>query len=105
QIGFVSLTYPHVNALVGLTFGIYRGLFFLSPYLLMAIIGFGVLWRRRWRAEVMVLVLAPLVYLLFNSSSAMWDGGFGVGPRYLIASLPFLAFASGAGLVTARRTA
>jgi hypothetical protein len=105
QIGFVSLTYPHVNALVGLTFGVYRGLFFLSPYLLMAVVGFGVLWRRGWRAEVLVLALAPLVYLLFNSSSAMWDGGFGVGPRYLIASLPFLAIGAGAGLVTAWRTA
>ena len=49
QIGFVSLTYPHVNALFGLTFGVYRGLFFLSPYLLMAVVGVGVLWRRRWR--------------------------------------------------------
>jgi hypothetical protein len=106
QIGFVSLTYPHVNALVGLTFGVYRGLFFLSPYLLLAVVGFGVLWRRRqWRAEVLVLAAAPLVYLLFNSSSAMWDGGFGVGPRYLVASLPFLAIAAGAGLVSAWRTA
>jgi len=28
---------------------------------------------------------------LFNGSSVMWWGGFGIGPRYLVPMLPFLA--------------
>jgi hypothetical protein len=97
--GFVSLTYPHLDALLGITFGMYRGLFFLSPYLLFALVGYVALWAdRAHRSEFWVLVLAPLAFLTFNSSSAMWSGGFAVGPRYLVASLPFLGLAAGVGV-------
>lgn len=98
QTGLVSLTYPHFDALWGLTFGLHRGLFVLSPYLLLAIPGYRVLWRGGWRAEVVVLAAVPILYLAFNSSSAMWTGGFGVGPRYLVAALPFVGLAAAAGL-------
>jgi hypothetical protein len=99
QSGLVSLTYPRLEALLGITVGVHRGLFFLSPYLLMAVVGYRELWRRGWRAEWLVLAMVPLVYLLFNASSAMWQGGFGVGPRYVVASLPFLAVPAGIGLL------
>jgi hypothetical protein len=102
--GFVSLTYPHLDALWGITFGIYRGLFFLSPYLLFAVVGARTLWRRGWRAEVAVLLAVPVVFFLFNSSSAMWQGGFGVGPRYVVACLPFLALLAGVGVTQAWRS-
>ena len=48
-----------------------------------------------------MLALAPAAFLLFNGSSAMWSGGFGVGPRYLVPCLPFLALAAGFGLARA----
>ena len=97
--GLVSLTYPHLDALWGITFGVHRGLFFLSPYLLFALVGYIVLWRSpERRPEFWVLFLAPLAFLVFNSSSAMWQGGFAVGPRYLVPSLPFLALAAGIGV-------
>jgi hypothetical protein len=35
-------------------------------------------------------------FLLFNSSSAMWQGGYSVGPRYVVAMLPFLMIGLGA---------
>jgi hypothetical protein len=102
QTGFVSLTYPRLDALWGLTFGVHRGLFFLSPFLLCSALGYWALWQnRKRRAEFWVLVLAPLAFLLFNSSSAMWQGGFAVGPRYLVPSLPFLALAAGVGVAQA----
>jgi hypothetical protein len=105
QIGFLSLTYPHPDAMWGITFGVYRGLFFLAPYLLLAIPGYRVLWERGWRLEFAVLLAVPLVYFLYNASSAMWQGGFAVGPRYVVASLPFLALPAGAGLARVWRTA
>jgi hypothetical protein len=99
QQGFVSLTGPRLDALWGVTFGLHRGLFFLSPFLLLALPGYAALWRApERRPELAVLALAPASFLLFNGSSAMWSGGFGVGPRYMVPCLPFLAVAAGFGL-------
>ncbi len=102
QTGFLSITYPRPDALWGLTFDSYRGLFYLSPYLLLAVPGCVALWRRPGlRPEFWVLVLAPAALMLFTSASAMWTGGFAVGPRYVVAGLPFLALAAGLGVALA----
>ena len=102
--GFLSLTYPRLEALWGITFGLDRGLFVLSPFLLFALPGYLVLWRdRSRRPELWVSLSAPLVFFLFNASSAMWQGGFAVGPRYLVPSLPFLMLAVAPGAAWAWR--
>lgn len=94
--GFFSLRGPSLEALWGITFSPYRGLFFRSPFLL---IGFAGLWwmlrDREWRAEGGLATWAVLGFLAFNASSVMWDGGFAVGPRYLLPMVPFLALAAG----------
>jgi hypothetical protein len=90
--GFMSLTMPHWEALWGITFGIFRGLFVLSPLLLLSLPGFGLWWRsRERRPEFWVAATSVLSFFLFNASSGMWWGGFAVGPRYLLPALPFLA--------------
>lgn len=92
SIGFISLTYPKLDALYGLTFSPFRGLFYLSPVLLLAIPGLWVWWRsQRDRAEFMLSLWAIVSFFAFNSSSAMWWGGFAVGPAYLVPMIPFLA--------------
>jgi hypothetical protein len=90
--GFMSLTRPHWEVIWGLTFGAFRGLFVLSPLLLLAVPGF-MLWHRsgEHRPEFWVVLASVLVIFLFNSSSVMWWGGFAVGPRYLLPMLPFMA--------------
>jgi hypothetical protein len=91
--GFMSLGLPHSEALWGITFSPFRGLFFLSPVLLLALPGFYVLWtRRRWRAEFWLSALSVASFFIFNGSSIMWWGGFAIGPRYLVPVLPFLAW-------------
>jgi hypothetical protein len=92
SIGFMSLTWPHWDALWGITFSPFRGLFVLSPWLLLAAPGF-VIWYRTGesRAEFWASLASVLSMFLFNSSSAMWWGGFAVGPRYVYPGLPFLA--------------
>lgn len=90
--GFMSLTYPQPDALWGLTFGAFRGLFVRAPWLLLALPAYVIWWRsRERRAEWWVLLLVPLSVLLFYGSSAMWWGGFAAGPRYIVPMLPFLA--------------
>jgi len=88
--GFMSLTTPTLDAVWGITFSPFRGLFLLSPWLLLALPGF-VLWRRNGslRAEWWLALSITAAIFLFNASSSMWWGGFAVGPRYLLPLLPF----------------
>jgi hypothetical protein len=90
--GLMSLTWPHWEAIWGITFSPFRGLFVLSPLLLLAVPGF-VLWYRsgEYRPEWWVALASVLATSLFNSSSIMWWGGYAIGPRYLLPMLPFMA--------------
>lgn len=89
--GFMSLTWPHWSAAWGITFGLFRGLFVLSPVLLLAVPGFVAWWHtREKRVEWLITLTSVLVFFLFNASSIMWWGGFAVGPRYLLPMLPFM---------------
>lgn len=89
--GLISITYPKLEALFGLTFGSFRGMFFLSPALLLAVPGF-IYWYRRgtYRAEWWVCLWSVVSAFLFYSSSAMWWGGFAVGPAYLAGVIPYI---------------
>jgi hypothetical protein len=90
--GFMSLTWPHWEAVWGITFSPFRGLFVLSPLLLLAVPGFILWWRSgEHRPEFWVALAGVLATFLFNSSSIMWWGGFAIGPRYLLPMLPFMA--------------
>jgi len=94
--GFLSITYPQASALWGLTFGSFRGLFFSAPVLLLGLIGF-VLWlkNKETRAEAIVSIWSFFSLLIFYGSSIMWNGGYSVGPRYLVPALPFLVLGVG----------
>jgi len=90
--GIISLTYPKLDALLGITLSPFRGLFFLSPVLLLAVPGFLQFWRKlAWRPEWGVALFSVVSFLLFNASSSMWWGGFTVGPRYVVPMLPFMS--------------
>jgi hypothetical protein len=92
--GLFSLGLPQPEVFYELTLGIFRGLFVLSPVLLLAVPGF-VVWLRSGdrRGQALVALAATGGMLLFNASSAMWWGGWGVGPRYMLPGLPFMALA------------
>jgi hypothetical protein len=96
QTGFMSLTYPHWDAVWGITFSPFRGLFLLSPVLLLAFPGLVLWWRNKvFRPELWVVVSVILAMGLFNSSSVMWWGGFAIGPRYFLPAVPWMVLPLG----------
>ncbi len=89
--GILSANFPTLEAIWGLTFSPFRGLFFESPILLTAVPGFALLWQQKnRRAEWLVSLVIPIAMLLLASSSVQWWSGYSAGPRYLIPMLPFL---------------
>jgi hypothetical protein len=83
--------FPSMDALYGITFGTDRGLFFLSPILLLSALGFCRWFRvKTERAEASVCLWWILVCTLVNICFNGWHGGFCAGPRYLTPMLPFL---------------
>lgn len=98
--GFMSISYPHFEALWGLTFGSFRGLFVRAPWLLLALPGALLWWREgQHRAELMTVVAATAGLILFYASSVMWWGGFGAGPRYIVPTIPLLALLAAPAVV------
>ena len=91
--GVLSANSFQFEFLWGLTFSAYRGLFFTSPVLLVAVIGFGLLARQTdKRAEWLVSLAIVLGLLAIYSSSPEWFGGYGVASRYIVPILPFLVW-------------
>ena len=97
--GFMSLTHPTWESIWGLTFSPFRGLFFFSPILLLALPGAWLLLRRPTMRMTGLLTLSGyLLFFVIISSSIMWWGGFSVGPRYLVPALPLLGIPLGASI-------
>jgi len=90
QHGFLGITALRGAALWGSLGAPENGLLTLSPGWLLAIPGTVALWRRGERGTALVGASAAAIYLLFISSINFWRGGWGVGPRYIAAMLPFL---------------
>ncbi len=95
--GVLSGGLPTLEALWGLTISPFRGLFFTSPVLLLALPGLVRTAQRRdtrlqWGFGLAIVV----TFTLLVSGSAQWWGGWAVGPRYLIPMLPWLVWPLGA---------
>jgi hypothetical protein len=88
--GFLGIRWPRLEALGGLSFGRFRGLFYVAPVSLLLLI--GLLARVRQKDAVALAgALAFCLLLLVNSSYYMWWGGAAAGPRHLVPVLGFLA--------------
>jgi hypothetical protein len=91
QQGFFGIGAPSLRVLATLLFDS-RGLFTISPVLLMGGVGTVLLYRRGKRAEALTIGGICLCYLLYNSGYYLPFGGGFMGPRFLDTTLPFLAF-------------
>jgi hypothetical protein len=102
--GFLGVTTPRVSDAVRLLVDDDRGLFVLSPLVLVGVIGLVLLWRAGRRAESLTCLTIGAAFLVYNSGyTPVFGGVFGggsPGPRLLLTSLPFLML--GAGVVFRR---
>jgi hypothetical protein len=98
--GFLGVNPPRWDALVGLTFGTRRGLFYIAPIALLGF-AFGLYRAVRTRDTALAGGLgAFVILLLLNAGYYMWWGGAAAGPRHVI---PCIAF-TGVGLVLVLRS-
>jgi hypothetical protein len=88
---------PNLDAVWGVLWGEYRGLFFWSPVLLMCVPGLFQLFRKE-RALAILITSAFILILLQVGAFYTWFGGNAVGPRYLAPALPFLGLAAAYGI-------
>jgi hypothetical protein len=101
--GFLGIRYPDPRAFALSFFSPLRGLFTLSPFLLLALPGV-VLLRREARSRVEMrphlwLVVALLAgYTYFTSSFSYDSWGWTTGPRHLTGLVPFLLLPAGLSL-------
>jgi len=95
--GVEGVGLPSLAALWGITFSPYRGLFVLSPFLLLALPGLVMMWRSGGkrsgqRPAALLCAYAAGAMLLFDSGYYFWDGGVSLGPRHVSPALLFLVF-------------
>lgn len=95
--GFFGVGVPSLRAGAELLFSP-RGLVILSPVLLTALAGLWRLRRSGYRSEALVAGAIFVVFLVYNAGYYLPFGGYVPGPRFLIATIPFLALGLGVAL-------
>jgi hypothetical protein len=94
--GFLGIKTPTWTAFVGSFFSPLRGLFALSPVLILGFAGLPAVWRRRrdstqeFARIVMFTVILCMGYVYFTSSFSYESWGWTTGPRHLTGLVPFL---------------
>jgi len=91
-----AMRVPTLTSIYGLLFSPARGLFFHSPWLLLSLGGLALKGRMSPRVRVFwgASMGYAFVHFVFISSLRFWEGGWSVGPRYLVSVLPFAVIAS-----------
>ncbi len=93
--GLVGMSLPKLEALHGLLFSRHHGLFFLSPFLLLALGGFyRMLATETWAFLAKSFICITLATILTYSGFSYWVAGWNFGPRYITPVLPFLSTAA-----------
>jgi hypothetical protein len=86
--GLFGLVGPDPRVLWAVLFGTYRGLVWIAPGLVVALLG---LERVRAAGLVRTVVAVSLVALLVNAAYVYWDGGNATGPRHALPLVGVLA--------------
>lgn len=89
---FMGISLPDANAFYHVLFSSYRGLFYSAPWLLLAIPGAVLMLQQsRFRVEALTCIAIVVLFVWLNASLVDWEGGWAMGPRYMIPVISFLA--------------
>ena len=98
KAGLYAIKWPDPNTAYNLLFSPTRGLFFWTPFLLVAGVGYWKLIRTNQRL-LWLSYLVPLLQIVVISGRTWdWEAGPTLGPRYLAPILPLLALPCALGL-------
>jgi hypothetical protein len=101
--GFLGIRLPDWRALYLSLFSPLRGLFALSPFLLLAPFGVAKIHTKlQDRALLMMSAVLLVLYLYFTSAFSYDSWGWTPGPRHLTPWLPFLALPAGLAIQSLR---
>ncbi len=87
-----GFNFPFLSGVFGLTISPYRGLFWYSPILLLALPGWLMLRRQISKLAWLILALVILQIAMFASWWS-WDGGVTWGPRFMLPIIPLMMLA------------
>jgi hypothetical protein len=77
-----------------------KSVFIFAPPVIVALAGLRRLWKLE-RGVATVAIALPLLYLFFFARYTQWEGGYCVGPRYLVPSIALLCLGLGPMLAEA----
>lgn len=102
--GFMGVARFSPAAFWGITFSSAKGLFYLSPVLLLGLVGLAGLIKAAGRKRYGVFFLLCFCgYILFNASFVDWPAGWTFGPRHIVPMVPYLSLGA-VGLFAADST-
>lgn len=88
--GMMGIGMPNLSVLFYMTLHPTMGIFWQSPFLLFAFIGWFQMWKnRQYRAEALLSLGIILIYSLMMSGYYIWWGGAATTPRNLLPIFPF----------------
>jgi hypothetical protein len=98
QEGLYAIKWPDADTAVNLLIHPGRGLFFWTPFLVMAGFGYARLFRESSRLYWLMYAIPLLQILVISGRVWDWQAGPTLGPRYLAPILPLLALPCAYGL-------
>lgn len=101
EAGLFGITAPDPVVAMKLLFGPFRGLLFACPVVIAAIAGVVLLWRHRdrdRRLDAAAITIVFVFYWMLNAGYSTWSGGWAIGPRHLVPTIPFLGLGLAAAL-------
>lgn len=91
---FHGFSFPPLSQIWGLSFSVWRGLFWYMPVSILAVFALikELLNGERWRLEWVIITCLVLSQFLFNAMMHpnYWYGGWEFGPRFLTPMAPFI---------------
>jgi len=99
--GFLGIGLPDARAFILSAFSPLRGLFVLSPFLLLAIPGLVLIWKQYRRGDkslgplFWLSLLQLIAHAYFTSSFSYQSWGWATGPRHMTPLIPYLLLPAG----------